>query len=128
MLQSRQCSLPEEENEERYEQRRLKTLELLNIFCRQVLLLNAMQSRDIHESNRIDYTVKKHIAENGMPLTVCDIWIFRYLGIGESPSICPFLKNNGHEAPKGPSAIIFQEWTDTSTFSYLKYTLIYNYV
>ena len=48
--------------------------------------------------------------------------------IGESPSICPFLKNNGHEAPKGPSAIIFQEWTDTRTFSYLKYTLIYNYV
>ena len=48
--------------------------------------------------------------------------------IGESPSICPFLKNNGHEAPKGPSAIIFQEWTDTSTFSSLKYTLIYNYV
>ena len=29
---------------------------------------------------------------------------------------------------KGPSAIIFQEWTDTRTFSYLKYTLIYNYV
>ena len=53
------------------------------------------------------------------------IYLFR---IGESPSICPFLKNNGHEAPKGPSAIIFQEWTDTRTFSYLKYTLIYNYV
>ena len=50
------------------------------------------------------------------------------LSIGESPSICPFLKNNGHEAPKGPSAIIFQEWTDTRTFSYLKYTLIYNHV
>ena len=50
------------------------------------------------------------------------------LHIGESPSICPFLKNNGHEAPKGPSASIFQEWTDTRTFSYLKYTLIYNYV
>ena len=48
--------------------------------------------------------------------------------IGESPSIYPFLKNNGHEAPKGPSAIIFQEWTDMRTFSYLKYTLIYNYV
>ena len=48
--------------------------------------------------------------------------------IGENPSICPFLKNNGHEAPKGPSAIIFQEWPDTRTFSYLKYTLIYNYV
>ena len=51
-----------------------------------------------------------------------------HLCIGESPRICPFLKNNGHEAPKGPSAIIFQEWTDTRTFSYLKYTLIYNYV
>ena len=50
------------------------------------------------------------------------------LSIGESPSICPFPKNNGHEAPKGPSAIIFREWTDTRTFSYLKYTLIYNYV
>ena len=50
------------------------------------------------------------------------------LCIGESPSICPFLKNNGHEAPKGPSAIVFQEWTDARTFSYLKYTLIYNYV
>ena len=49
---------------------------------------------------------------------------YRVLRIGESPSICPFLKNNGHEAPKGPSAIIFQEWTDTGTFSYLKYTLI----
>ena len=49
---------------------------------------------------------------------------YRDFRIGESPSICPFLKNNGHEAPKGPSAIIFQEWTDTRTFSYLKYTLI----
>ena len=37
-------------------------------------------------------------------------------------------ENNGHETPKGPSAIIFQEWTDTRTFSYLKYTLIYNYI
>ena len=50
------------------------------------------------------------------------------LCIGESPSVCTFLKNNGHEVPKGPSAIIFQEWTDTRTFSYLRYTLIYNYV
>ena len=40
--------------------------------------------------------------------------------IGESPSICLFLENNGDEAPKGSSPIIFQEWTDTSTFSYLK--------
>ena len=42
--------------------------------------------------------------------------------VGESSSICPFLENNGDEAPKGSSPIIFQEWTDTSTFSYLKYT------
>ena len=54
--------------------------------------------------------------------------LFVRLCIGESPSICPFLKNNGHEAPKGPSAIIFPERTDTRTFSYLKYTLIYNSV
>ena len=51
----------------------------------------------------------------------------KILSIGESPSIYPFLKNNGHEAPNN-NAIIFQEWTDTRTFSYLKYTLIYNYV
>ena len=44
--------------------------------------------------------------------------------IGESPSSCPFLKNNGDEAPKGPSPIVFQEWTDTRIFSYLKYTLL----
>ena len=36
-----------------------------------------------------------------------------YFRIGESPRICP---------QKGPSPIIFQEWTDTRTFSYLKYT------
>ena len=29
---------------------------------------------------------------------------------------------------ENPSATIFQEWTDTKTFFYLKYTLIYNYV
>ena len=43
------------------------------------------------------------------------------LRIGESPSICPFLKHNGDEAPKGQSPIIFQEWTDTRTFSDFKY-------
>ena len=32
----------------------------------------------------------------------------RLICIGESPSICPFLKNNGDEAPKGPSPIIFR--------------------
>ena len=29
---------------------------------------------------------------------------------------------NGDEAPKGPNPIMFQEWTDTRTFSDLKYT------
>ena len=42
--------------------------------------------------------------------------------IGESPSICPFLKLNGDEALKGPNPIMFQEWTDTNIFSDLKYT------
>ena len=31
-------------------------------------------------------------------------------------------ENNGDEVPKGPSPIIIQEWTDTRTFSDLKYT------
>ena len=31
------------------------------------------------------------------------------------------MKINGNEAPKGPSPINFQEWTDTRTFSDLKY-------
>ena len=42
--------------------------------------------------------------------------------IGESPSICPFLKNNGDEALKGPRHVVFQEWSDTTVFFYLKYT------
>ena len=29
------------------------------------------------------------------------------LSIGESPSICPFLKNNGPKAPKGPRVHYF---------------------
>ena len=41
--------------------------------------------------------------------------------IRESPRNCPFMKINGNEAPKGPSPINFQEWTDTRTFSDLKY-------
>ena len=41
---------------------------------------------------------------------------------GESPSICPFLINNGDEDPKGSGPNIFQEWPDTMTFSDLKYT------
>ena len=44
------------------------------------------------------------------------------VSIGESQSICPFLKNNGDVTPKGPSPIIFQVWTDKRTFSDLKYT------
>ena len=42
------------------------------------------------------------------------------LRIGESPSICPFLKNNGHEAPKGPSAIIFSGMDRYEDFLLLK--------
>ena len=68
------------------------------------------------------YNVVLHIGESS------SIWPFLKNNGHEAPKICPFLKNNGHEAPKGPSTIIFQEWTDTRTFSYLKYTLIYNYV
>ena len=30
-----------------------------------------------------------------------------WLCIGESPSICPFLKNNGPEAPQGPRVHYF---------------------
>ena len=46
--------------------------------------------------------------------------------IGESPGICPFLKSNGDEVPKGPSPIIFQEWTDTRTFSDSKYIMYFD--
>ena len=71
----------------------------------------------------------KHMVEHQFdPVRLTSHVFAPVLRIGESPSIYPFLKNNGHEAPKGPIAIIFQEWTDTRTFSYLKYTLIYNYV
>ena len=45
-----------------------------------------------------------------------------YLSIGECPSNSPFLKDNGADAPKGPSPIVFKEWRDTSTFSNLKST------
>ena len=41
---------------------------------------------------------------------------------GICPPSCPFLKNNGDKAPKGPSPIIVQEWTDRRPFSDLKYT------
>ena len=45
-----------------------------------------------------------------------------FLRIEECPNICPFPKNNGDEAPKGLSSIIFQECTDTRTSSDFKYT------
>jgi hypothetical protein len=44
------------------------------------------------------------------------------LRTGECPSNSPFLKNNGAEAPKGLSPIVFKEWRDTRTFSNLKST------
>ena len=44
------------------------------------------------------------------------------LCIGECPSNYPFLKNNGAEAPKGASPIVFKEWRDTRTFSNIKST------
>ena len=34
----------------------------------------------------------------------------------------PIPDKNEEEAPKGPSPIIFEEWTYTRTFSDLKYT------
>ena len=39
----------------------------------------------------------------------CRCICYNVLSIGESPSICPFLKNNGDEASKGPSSIIFRK-------------------
>ena len=45
------------------------------------------------------------------------------LRIGESPRICPFLKNNADEAPKSLSPVFFQEWTDYSDFFLLKIRL-----
>ena len=43
--------------------------------------------------------------------------LFKPVCVEESPSICPFLKNNGDEAMKGPSSVVFQVLTDTRTFS-----------
>ena len=42
------------------------------------------------------------------------------LRIGESPSICPFLKNNGPEAPKGPRAHYFSGMDRYEDFLLLK--------
>ena len=48
-----------------------------------------------------------------------DVW---RICIGECPSNSIFLKDNGAEAPKGPTSIVFKEWRDTRTFSNLKST------
>ena len=50
------------------------------------------------------------------------------LRIGESPSICPFLKNNVDEDPKWPSPIVVQEQTGMRTFSYFIYTTTNGFV
>ena len=42
------------------------------------------------------------------------------LRIGESPSICPFLKNNGPEAPKGPRVHYFSGMDRYEDFLLLK--------
>ena len=34
-----------------------------------------------------------------------------------------FLKKNGSVAPNGLIPVVFQEWTDTTSYSHLKYTL-----
>ena len=49
-----------------------------------------------------------------------------YLCIEESPSICPFLKNNGDEAPKGPRSIIFSGMDRYEDFLRLKLHLNQN--
>ena len=38
--------------------------------------------------------------------------------VRESPRICQLLKNNGTRSLRGLVFIIFQEWTDSRTFSY----------
>ena len=43
------------------------------------------------------------------------------LCIGESPSICPFLKNNGDETPKGPSLHYFSGMDRYEDFLQLKH-------
>ena len=44
----------------------------------------------------------------------------RAFSIGESPSICPFLKNNGPEAPKGPRVHYFSGMDRYEDFLRLK--------
>ena len=46
--------------------------------------------------------------------------IIRALSIGESPSICPFLKNNGPEAPQGPRVHYFSGMDRYEDFLRLK--------
>jgi hypothetical protein len=66
------------------------------------------------------FTMSSHASEHYFTITFSgDFLAFR---IGECPSNSPFLKNNGAEAPKGPSPIVFKEWRDTRTFSNLKST------
>ena len=44
------------------------------------------------------------------------------LRIGESSSICPFLTKMKRRPRRGRVPLFFEEWTDTRTFSDLKYT------
>lgn len=48
------------------------------------------------------------------------IFIIWQLRIDESLIFCPEI--NRVRVPEGPSPIIYQEWTDTRTISYLQYT------
>jgi hypothetical protein len=45
-----------------------------------------------------------------------------YIVTNYTKSNSPFLKDNGADAPKGPSPIVFKEWRDTRTFANLKST------
>ena len=45
--------------------------------------------------------------------------------MGDSTCICLLLQNNGDEAPKRASPIVFQEWTDTRNFFYLSKKTLY---
>ena len=45
-----------------------------------------------------------------------------YIMYRRMSSNSPFLKNNGAEAPKGPTPIVFKKWRDTRTFYNLKST------
>ena len=51
------------------------------------------------------------------PVWIFFLWEESSFLIGESPSNCPYLQNNGDKAPKGPSSSFFQEWTGLSPTS-----------